>query len=346
VFPGEGKRGRPARSPGMGKGKTTVKERRPAPAPWRNAKSWMQSLFGLGLTASLSPADTLARKNTRDGDKKSEEDSESKRPRDDKNTESSKRDSSSEDSDQNRADRKSEKTNDDQDAEKSGKNRDNSDDSGSGKESKRSQKESDNAASEDEGSSRNKDGKESRKDESARTNDDSAEDTVEDESTQQLSRREARRQAKQEAASDEGEDGDSGGGGKQRSRELEQAANTEDVQKEPDAELIAADDAPATTTPAHIGIAQTNPNVDLDDVPAVDDIPALDDAELIVQGNANVIAAVSTNGGFAFARSGDMTVVSGPDGPRIIQGEIAEVTVPVDEEPVDDGGNNDVDFSS
>jgi hypothetical protein len=97
------------------------------------------------------------------------------------------------------------------------------------------------------------------------------------------------------------------------------------------------DDVPDATpsTPA-------NPNA------VIDDIPDTSINDLVVQGNEDVIATVSTSGGFAFARSGDVVAVTGPDGASIIQtGDVitgTNGTAPT--EPPADGGNNDVDFAS
>jgi hypothetical protein len=90
-----------------------------------------------------------------------------------------------------------------------------------------------------------------------------------------------------------------------------------------------------TVTPA-------NPNV------VIDDIPDTSINDLVVQGNEDVIATVSTSGGFAFARSGDVVAVTGPDGASIIQtGDETTGTNGTDPtEPPADGGNNDVDFAS
>ncbi len=92
-------------------------------------------------------------------------------------------------------------------------------------------------------------------------------------------------------------------------------------------------------------LQDTNPNVSLDDVPDVSD------ADLTVQANPNVIAAVSTNGGFALARSGDITVVTGPDGPRIISTPAGSAPVVPDNSndsgnQDDSGGDNNVDMVS
>jgi hypothetical protein len=328
-----------------------VKDRRPAFEPWRNAKSWVQSLFGLGLAASLAPSAAAARKNDGKDNKRSDEDP-GKKSREDDEAKSSKRDDEGRDNTDESSSRKSDKRGDDQSSESSGKNKDRDGDSDkagndeSSKGSKRAEKQDD-AANDD--ASRDKDRKGNRQDDNQASNsDDSAGDTAGDEATPTLSRREARRQAKQ-AASAEDDTDDADGGGDRRARKFEQSADDDSAQADDgqtDPELTAATDHSPATTPAHIGIAQTNPHVDLDDVPAVADVPDLSDAEVVVQANDNVIAGVSPTGGFAFARSGDMTVISGPDGPRIIQGTIEEVVVPVDDEPADDGGNNDVEFSS
>ena len=68
----------------------------------------------------------------------------------------------------------------------------------------------------------------------------------------------------------------------------------------------------------------------------------------MVEANDDVIATVSTSGGFAFARSGDVIAVTGPDGASIIQtGDVTTGTRgTTPPEPSDDGGNNDLDFSS
>ena len=91
-------------------------------------------------------------------------------------------------------------------------------------------------------------------------------------------------------------------------------------------------------------LQDTNPNVNLDDV------PDLSDADLAVQANEDVIAAVSTNGGFALARSGDITVISGPDGPRIIRTPEGSTAPPPSNDNSgnddDSGGDNNLDLVS
>ena len=90
--------------------------------------------------------------------------------------------------------------------------------------------------------------------------------------------------------------------------------------------------------PDVINATPANPNV------VIDDIPTSPIADLVVDANDDVIATVSTSGGFAFARSGDVIAVTGPDGASIIRTG-ATGTSPT--EPTGDGGNNnDVDFVS
>jgi hypothetical protein len=97
------------------------------------------------------------------------------------------------------------------------------------------------------------------------------------------------------------------------------------------------DDVPDVTT-----VTPANPNA------VIDDIPDTSVNDLVVQGNEDVIATVSTSGGFAFARSGDVVAVTGPDGASIIQtGDVTTGTNGTDPtEPPADGGNNNVDFAS
>jgi hypothetical protein len=124
---------------------------------------------------------------------------------------------------------------------------------------------------------------------------------------------------------DSSADDDSSQGGGRRVREFEQQAD------------IPAEDTPAPTT-----VTPANPNV------VVDDIPTTSIADLVVEANDDVIATVSASGGFAFARSGDVIAVTGPDGATIIQtGDVTTGTNGTDPaEPPADGGNNDLDFSS
>ena len=119
-------------------------------------------------------------------------------------------------------------------------------------------------------------------------------------------------------------DADSSQDGGRRVREFEQQAHE------------SAQDTPAQTT-----VTPANPN-------AVDDIPTTSIADLVVEANEDVVATVSTSGGFAFARSGDVIAVTGPDGATIIQtGDVTTGTNGTDPvEPPADGGNNDLDFAS
>ena len=141
----------------------------------------------------------------------------------------------------------------------------------------------------------------------------------------------SRRDADSDSGSrdDSSTDNDSDQSGR-RVRELEQEVD------EP-LEDVPVEDVPAPTT-----ITPGNPNV------VVEDIPTTSIADLVVEANDDVIATVSTSGGFAFARSGDVIAVTGPDGASIIQtGDVnAGTRGTPPEEPSDDGGDNDMDFLS
>ena len=102
----------------------------------------------------------------------------------------------------------------------------------------------------------------------------------------------------------------------------------------------AADELPVDDELGQTTLAQTNPNV------VIPDIPETTAADLVVEANPDVIATVSAQGGFAFARSGGVTAFTGPDGATIIQNDAeAPTTAPEPVEPPDDGGNNDLDFT-
>jgi hypothetical protein len=178
--------------------------------------------------------------------------------------------------------------------------------------------------------------KESKGDES-RNSDESDRDSNRDEGdgggrdkTEAESDRQAAKRQDTSAESDESARRNNGGGesdqdGDRRTQEFEQSADDAVVEDEPAATIA----------------APTNPNV------VITDVPEISDVDLVVEANPNVIASVSSSGGFAFARSGDVTAVSGPDGASIIQsGETAPVPTTDPVEPSDDGGNNDLDFSS
>jgi hypothetical protein len=98
----------------------------------------------------------------------------------------------------------------------------------------------------------------------------------------------------------------------------------------------------ADETPAQTTVTPANPNV------VIDDIPTTSIADLVVEANEDVVATVSASGGFAFARSGDVIAVTGPDGASIIQiGDVTSGTSGTDPvEPPADGGNNTPDFAS
>lgn len=165
--------------------------------------------------------------------------------------------------------------------------------------------------------------KQGRRDERAENDDTS----VNDESTGGTRRSVSR---KQEADAD---DSDDGSGRQRRTEELAQDRGRDD---EPNLGDTTDDIVPTPTVPS-------NPTIPVD--------TALDatDADLFIEANPDVIASTSTSGGFAFARSGNVIAVSGPDGAQIIQTDDPDAIVtpsPSPNPPSDDGGNNDVDFSS
>jgi hypothetical protein len=179
-----------------------------------------------------------------------------------------------------------------------------------------------NAETRDSGAKSDNSGKRVR-DESTNENDESRETRATDDGkTRGESRRNSDSDSSETSAEDQGSLEHTG----RRSRGFEQRAEDEPLDDVPDA---------ITVTPA-------NPNV------VADGIPSSPIADLVVDANEDVLASVSTSGGFAFARSGDVIAVSGPDGASIIQtGDESTDTIdtsPV--EPLDDGGNNDVDFVS
>ncbi len=154
---------------------------------------------------------------------------------------------------------------------------------------------------------------------------------VADESSPEENRVVSRRQdAKTESADDDA--------GERSGRRTEELAQNRTRDDEPIDDQI--DTGAVPTTP----VAPSNPNVSLSD------IPDLSTAELVIEANPDVVASVSSSGGFAFARSGNVIAVSGPDGARIIQtDDVEDVVTPspiLDDEPSDDGGNNDMDFLS
>ena len=150
-------------------------------------------------------------------------------------------------------------------------------------------------------------------------------------------RQESKRQDASTEASDTDQDGESGGGrrGSDDSAELEQRNNNSGDN---------LDDTP-TPTPTPAPAPPTNPNVAIPDTSGTEP----DDVELIVQSNPDVIAQTSASGGFAFAQSGGVTAISGPDGAKIIQTgteTVAPTPAPVPSQPSPDGGDNNTDFTS
>jgi hypothetical protein len=131
------------------------------------------------------------------------------------------------------------------------------------------------------------------------------------------------------------EDDDSHHHGGQHVARFEQQADEPTADSPPD-------NSPPTNVPDASSVTPANPNV------AINDIPSSPTADLVVDANDHVVANVSTSGGFAFARSGDVIAVSGPDGASIIQtGDVSTGTSGTSPaEPSDGGGNNDVGFSS
>jgi hypothetical protein len=151
-------------------------------------------------------------------------------------------------------------------------------------------------------------------------------DKTEAESDRQAARRQDAATESDESPRKNSDGGESDHGGGRRSHEFEQRADDAVVEDEPAATIVAP---------------ILNPNV------VITDTPQISDVDLVVDANPDVIASVSASGGFAFARSGDVTAVTGPDGASIIRsGEDAPATTTDRVEPSDDGGNNDLDFSS
>lgn len=148
-----------------------------------------------------------------------------------------------------------------------------------------------------------------------------------------------RQESKRQDASSESTDEDQGGtkgGGRNSDADAEQAQRDGRNNNSDDG----LDDEPSPTpTPAPPPV--TNPNV-----PIPDTSGDPDDVELIVQSNPDVIAQTSTSGGFAFARSGGVTAITGPDGARIIRTGEPDAPAPTPTPPPDGGDNNPPDFTS
>jgi hypothetical protein len=152
----------------------------------------------------------------------------------------------------------------------------------------------------------------------------------------------SRRSSNSDSSSGEASDADddSHRHGDRRVREFAQQADEPTDDSPPDDSP--PDESPPEDVPDEDTATPTSPDVDLDH------IPSTSIADLVVEANDHVIATVSSSGGFAFARSGDVIAVTGPDGATIIQTDDVSAktrgTRPA--EPSDDGGNNDVEFSS
>jgi hypothetical protein len=101
-------------------------------------------------------------------------------------------------------------------------------------------------------------------------------------------------------------------------------------------------DSPTNDSSHAASATPANPNVVIDHVSDA----SIDD--LVAQANDHVVAKVSSSGGFAFARSGDVIAFSGPDGVSIAKSGdvIAGTSGTSPAEPSDRGGNNDIEFSS
>ncbi|MBA3450654.1 MAG: hypothetical protein H0T18_05525 [Chloroflexia bacterium] len=189
------------------------------------------------------------------------------------------------------------------------------------------------------------------------------------ESTDSASDKQARkdqRRADEEAASDESA-GDGGRGVARRQRadanssgdsstttDSSSAADEENTRRAKNLAQNRDRDEEQTADPtsedpaAPAPITTTNPNVALDDL--LRDAGVFDVGPL-VETNSDVVANVSPGGGFAFARSGNIIAISGPDGATVINTEDPDFLVSTNTgrifgEPSADGGNNDVDFTS
>jgi hypothetical protein len=144
-----------------------------------------------------------------------------------------------------------------------------------------------------------------------------------------------------------GEDADSQHHGGRHAREFAQQTDE------------SLDDSPPEIEPDATNVTRANPDV------FIHDVPDFSINDLMVEANDDLLPAVSSSGGFAFARSGDVIAFTGPDGASFARsGDVIAVrgpdgasivhtgdvsagtrgTDPV--EPPDDGGNNDPGFMS
>lgn len=157
-------------------------------------------------------------------------------------------------------------------------------------------------------------------------------------------RQESKRQDTSSQSSDEDQDGDAGGGRRNGDGDAESAQRARNNNNDSGDNL---DDEPSPT-PTPVPPPATNPNVTIPDTSGTDP----DDVELIVQSNPDVIAQTSASGGFAFAQSGGVTAISGPDGAKIIQtgeagaGTVTPAPTPTPSQPSPDGGDNNTGFTS
>ena len=132
------------------------------------------------------------------------------------------------------------------------------------------------------------------------------------------------------SAGDDSSDDGSGHEGRHRVRRFEQQAddpaNAQAAERIPDATSV---------TTAHPDVLIERP-------------PEGSIYDLSAYGTDEVVASLGRNGGFAFARSGEVIAVTGPDGASIARSGdvIAETRGTVPYEPPDDGGNNNPDFVS
>jgi hypothetical protein len=185
---------------------------------------------------------------------------------------------------------------------------------------------------------------------SAETRDSSAKSDNSDKRVRKESTNENDESREQRATDSEKSRGDSGRNGRSDSDSSESSAEGGDSHHPGDRRVLSFEqraneptgDSPSRNAPDATSATPANPNV------VIDDVPDTSINDLVVQANDNVLASVSTSGGFAFARSGDVIAVSGPDGASIVQtGDVSTGTNGTSPTaPSDEGGNNNVDFMS
>jgi hypothetical protein len=185
---------------------------------------------------------------------------------------------------------------------------------------------------------------------SAETRDSSAESDNSDKRVRKESTNENDESREQRATDSEKSRGDSGRNGRSDSNSSESSAEGGDPHHHGERHVLSFEqraneltgESPPRNAPDATSATPANPNV------VIDDVPDTSIGDLVVQANDNVLASVSSSGGFAFARSGDVIAVSGPDGASIVHiGDVSTGTSGTrPTEPSDDGGNNDVGFTS